>query len=41
MSGNIIIAIMEVIAKYASSSVSIAGFHQPKEPAALNNQKKQ
>lgn len=39
MNGSIIAAILEVIARSASYSVSIAGFHQPKEPASLKEKK--
>ncbi len=39
MNGSIIAAILEVIARSASYSVSIAGFHQPKEPVELMKQK--
>jgi cyclic lactone autoinducer peptide len=39
MNGSIIAAILEVIARSASYSVSIAGFHQPKEPSALKEKK--
>lgn len=35
MNGSTVAAIVEMIAKCAASSVSIAGCHQPKEPEEL------
>lgn len=35
MKGNVISAVLEIIAQYAAYAVSLGGFHQPTEPASL------
>lgn len=35
MNGNVITMLIELVAKYAAYSVSIGGFHQPKEPTNI------